>query len=65
MTGMMPRAPGGPDPEFRTRFWSAVGRRAASIRELEDLLGARVDVVPGDGLKTEARPEIEADLVAL
>lgn len=34
-------------------------------RELEDLLGARVDVVPEAGLKADARPEIEADLVAL
>lgn len=34
-------------------------------RELENLLGARVDVVPEAGIKAEARPEIEADLVAL
>jgi predicted nucleotidyltransferase len=34
-------------------------------RDLEDLLGARVDVVPEAGLKAEARPAIEADLVAL
>lgn len=34
-------------------------------RDLEDLLGARVDVVPEAGLKAEARPEIEADLVPL
>jgi hypothetical protein len=34
-------------------------------RDLEDLLGSRVDVVPDAGLKAEARPEIEADLVAL
>jgi predicted nucleotidyltransferase/DNA-binding XRE family transcriptional regulator len=34
-------------------------------RDLEDLLGARVDVVPEAGLKAEARPEIETDLVAL
>ena len=34
-------------------------------RDLEDLLGARVDVVPEAGLKAETRPEIEADLVAL
>jgi len=34
-------------------------------RDLEDLLGARVDVVPEAGLKAEARPEIGADLVAL
>jgi uncharacterized protein len=33
--------------------------------DLEDLLGARVDVVREAGLKAEARPEIEADLVAL
>lgn len=34
-------------------------------RDLEDLLGARVDVVPEAGLKAGARPEIQADLVAL
>jgi predicted nucleotidyltransferase/DNA-binding XRE family transcriptional regulator len=34
-------------------------------RDLEDLLGAQVDVVPEAGLKSEARPEIEADMVAL
>lgn len=34
-------------------------------RDLEDLLGTRVDVVPEAGLKAEARPEIEADLVTL
>lgn len=34
-------------------------------RELEDLLRARVDVVPAAGLKTEARAEVENDLVAL
>lgn len=34
-------------------------------RDLEDLLGTRVDVVPEAGLKAEARSEIEADLVML
>ena len=34
-------------------------------RELEDLLGAPVDLVPQDGLKPEVRANVEADLVAL
>jgi uncharacterized protein len=34
-------------------------------RELEDLLHARVDLVPADGLKPEARAEVESDLVTL
>ncbi|WP_432483092.1 nucleotidyltransferase domain-containing protein [Kineococcus esterisolvens] len=34
-------------------------------RELEDLLGAPVDLVPEDGLKPEVRAIVEADLVAL
>lgn len=33
--------------------------------DLEDLLRARVDVVPTAGLKAAARAEVEADLVAL
>lgn len=33
--------------------------------DLEDLLHARVDVVPAAGLKAAARAEVEADLVAL
>src|SRR5215218_600320 len=32
--------------------------------DLEDLLGARVDLVPADGLKPEARTRIDRDLVA-
>lgn len=34
-------------------------------RDLEELLRARVDVVPADGLKPEVRAHIERDLVAL
>jgi uncharacterized protein len=34
-------------------------------RELEDLLHARVDLVPADGLKPEARTQVESDLVTL
>jgi predicted nucleotidyltransferase len=34
-------------------------------RDLEDLLGARVDVVPADGLKAEARARVFSDAVAL
>lgn len=34
-------------------------------RELEDLLGAPVDLVPEDGLKPEVRANVEADLVTL
>jgi predicted nucleotidyltransferase/DNA-binding XRE family transcriptional regulator len=33
--------------------------------ELEELLGARVDVVPAAGLKADARAELEGDLVAV
>ena len=33
--------------------------------DLEDLLRARVDVVPAEGLKPEARARIEPDMVAL
>jgi predicted nucleotidyltransferase/DNA-binding XRE family transcriptional regulator len=34
-------------------------------RDLEALLHARVDVVPAEGLKSEARAEAESDVVAL
>jgi predicted nucleotidyltransferase len=34
-------------------------------RDLEDLLGARVDVVPAEGLKPEARARITPDAVLL
>ena len=34
-------------------------------RELEELLGARVDLVPASGLKADVRPLVEADLVVL
>jgi predicted nucleotidyltransferase len=34
-------------------------------RELEDLLRARVDLVPSDALKTEARADVESHLVSL
>ncbi len=34
-------------------------------RELEDLLGVPVDLVPEDGLKPEVRANVEADLVTL
>ncbi len=34
-------------------------------RDLEDLLRARVDVTPADGLKPEVRRHIESELVAL
>jgi predicted nucleotidyltransferase/DNA-binding XRE family transcriptional regulator len=34
-------------------------------RGLEDLLGARVDVVPAEGLKAEARARVFSDAVAL
>jgi hypothetical protein len=34
-------------------------------RELEDLLQARVDVVPADGLKPEVRARIDRELVSL
>jgi uncharacterized protein len=34
-------------------------------RDLEDLLHARVDVIPAAGLKAEVRTNIEADLVVL
>jgi uncharacterized protein len=34
-------------------------------RDLENLLNARVDVVPANGLKPEVRAAVEADLVAL
>lgn len=34
-------------------------------RDLENLLNARVDVVPASGLKPEVRAAVEADLVAL
>jgi predicted nucleotidyltransferase len=34
-------------------------------RELEDLLGAPVDVVPAEGLKPDVRARIAADLVDL
>jgi predicted nucleotidyltransferase len=34
-------------------------------RVLEALLHARVDVVPAEGLKSEARAEAESDVVAL
>jgi len=33
--------------------------------ELEDLLGAPVDLIPASGLKNGVRPAVEADLVAL
>jgi predicted nucleotidyltransferase/DNA-binding XRE family transcriptional regulator len=33
--------------------------------ELEEILGARVDLVPDDGLKPEARAAVERDAVAL
>lgn len=33
--------------------------------ELEDLLHARVDLVPADGLRPEARSDVESDLVTL
>jgi predicted nucleotidyltransferase len=34
-------------------------------RDLEELLHARVDVIPDDGLKLGARANVESDLVAL
>jgi predicted nucleotidyltransferase/DNA-binding XRE family transcriptional regulator len=34
-------------------------------RDLEDLLRARVDLVPADALKAEARADVESDLVPL
>ncbi|MGN6686422.1 MAG: nucleotidyltransferase family protein [Actinomycetales bacterium] len=34
-------------------------------RDLEDLLGVGVDVVPNDGIKSHVRARVEADVVAL
>ena len=45
--------------------WVGLIGLARLQRELEEILGARVDLVPDDGLKPEVRAAVERDAVAL
>jgi uncharacterized protein len=67
--GSVARGAEGPDSDVDLLVEMPAGASLFALgrlrRELEELLGATVDLVPDSGLKADVRPLVEADLVLL